>query len=512
MFSALFPKDELSEAEVNSGMRTLVLDAMYGQTMGVLTTGAFLIGFALQLGANNAVIGILSGLGPLALAMQVPAVYLVQRLRRRKLIVVVMCTLSRIVWLAIPFLPFLLPEKAVIPAFLALLLFHYGTGNIGGCAFNSWIRDLIPEKRLSSFFVRRLGMATAAGALMSLLGGFTVDGWKRFAEKLPGNEVGGYGVVFVVATIAGMMSVYYLVRTPESKMPAADGQGFLAALWQPLGDANFRQLLIFLGSWNFAINFAAPFFAVYLLRRLDMSMAWVIGLSVFSQLVNVLFFRLWGGLSDRFSNKSVIMFNVPLFIFSFLLWPFTTMPGPYFLTIPILIVAHIMAGIGTAGVNLCANNLALKLAPYGRGGNYLAVNSMVSGLAAMISPVIAGFSADWFETKVITLTLHAGSTLNPEGGMEFPAMDFRGLDFLFLIAFVMGLYAMHRLLSVREEGEVKESVVRQAFFAEMARTVRQVSTAAGVRQTISAPFTIIRELGGRQEEPQPEAVAENTPS
>jgi len=61
---------------------------------------------------------------------------------------------------------------------------------------------------------------------------------------------------------------------------------------------------------------------------------------VISQITNILFLRLWGGFADRFSNKSVLGVSGPLFVVSFLIWPFTTMPEKYFLTIPLLVVIH----------------------------------------------------------------------------------------------------------------------------------------------------------------------------
>ena len=52
------------------------------------------------------------------------------------------------------------------------------------------------------------------------------------------------------------------------------------ALGQPFRDLNFRRLLIFLGTLFFAVNLSGPFYAVYMIKRLELSMALVIGLQV----------------------------------------------------------------------------------------------------------------------------------------------------------------------------------------------------------------------------------------
>ncbi len=326
MFQSFLPKPQLDEADISRGLWTLVLDAVFSQTMTVLTSGAFLVGFALAHGASNTVIGLLCGMGPLAMAVQIPAVWIVQRIRLRKAIVVTTAFMGRGAWLLIAFLPLLVPDKHLLPILVVVLFLSYALNNICGCAFNSWVRDLVPERRLINLFSRRMSYATLVGALISLAGGFAVDYWKR-EPGLPGGAGGSYTLIFLAALVCGMLSNYYLLRTPEPRMPEPNGEGFFKALRAPLHDRNFRKLLVFLTSWNLAFNFATPFFSVYLLQRLGMSMSWVIGLAVFSQLVNVGFFRYWAAMADQFSNKSVLLVAVPLFTFSLLIWPFTTMPA-----------------------------------------------------------------------------------------------------------------------------------------------------------------------------------------
>ena len=112
-------------------------------------------------------------------------------------------------------------------------------------------------------------------------------------------------------------------------------------LVRPFEDINFRSLVMFLGSWNFAINLAAPFFTVYMLQRLGLEMSLIIGLTVLSQLMHFAFLGLWGKFTDRFSFKSVLGISRPLFVLCILAWAFTTMRERNILTVPLLIVIHI---------------------------------------------------------------------------------------------------------------------------------------------------------------------------
>lgn len=498
MFNFLGTKDVLEPADVQKGMRMLLYDGAFAQTMLVFTTGAFLVGFALELGASNTVIGIISAVGPLSQIVQLPSIFLVERIRLRKMLTVVTGVAGRSCWFGIAALPLLREIPYHIPVFLLLLALYYGFSAIASCAYNSWIRDVVPIKTFGVFFAKRMAIATFTGAVLSVAGAFIVD-W--FSDN-KGTPMPAYTIIFVGGALAGLAGTVALGRIAEPAMPADTGGGLANVLRQPFRDVNFRHLLLFMGLWNFAVNFAAPFFAVYLLRRLGLSMTWVIGLSVLSQMVNVLFFRLWGRTADRFSNKSVLTISGPLFIFSFLLWPFTTLPEQHMFTIPLLIAIHVLAGISTAGVNLCAGNFVFKLAPYGKATSYLAVNALVCGVAATISPVIAGFAGDWFTPYELKISLEWLNWQTADAAFSLPTVDLRGLDFIFMIAFFLGLVALHRLLAVKEEGEVEEALVRQELLSEMRRVVRQVSTVAGVRMMSAFPYGTLRQWRKRRRDPE----------
>ncbi len=490
MIASLRPTDSMNERDVQRGLRWLMFDGASSQVMGVLTGGAFLVAFALLMGASNFVIGLFAAVGPFTQVLQIPSVFLVDRLRHRKALVVLPNLLGRLSWLVVAALPWVVPAGGRIPILVGCLVVYFGLGAISGCSFNSWMRDLIPQQSMGSYFARRMAVSIAIGAVLSLLAGLGVD----VARTQLGAETAAYSVLFTFGGAAGLLGLVFLSRVPEPRMaPAADGRGMLAVLAAPFRDHNYRRLLYFLGTWNFAVNLAGPFFVVYMLRRLGLSMTVVLALAVASQLANVLFLRLWGSLADRFSNKSVLAVSGPMFLLSVLLWVFTTNPERYFLSIPLLVVIHILAGISTAGVGLCAGNIAMKSAPRGEATAYLATNSLVSGLAATAAPLLGGLAADFFANQRLSMTL-TWERIAPSTRWDLPAVSISGLDFLFLAAFVFGLYALHRLLAVREEGEVEEEVVSTEFYAQVRKGVRHVSNVAGLRQLTYFPYYVLKQV------------------
>ena len=485
-------EESLTDEQVRLGLGYVIKDGVASQAMGVLTGGAFLIAFAIKLGASNFVIGLLAAIGPLSQLLQLPSIFLVEKIRNRRLITVVAAGLSRLCWLIIALSPFLFPTRIAIAVLLILLVAVSVFGAVSGCSWNSWMRDLIPENIMGSFFSKRMRIATGVGIALSILAAVYLDFWKKqFADQ----ELAGYSILFFVGFAAGIIGLLFLTKTPETKMPQIlEKQKILKLISQPFRDENFRKLIAFMCSWNFAVNLAGPFFMVYMLKRLGLSMSFIIGLSIISQVFNYLFLKLWGRYTDRFSNKSVLAISGPLFIFSILAWTFTTMPEKYFLTIPLLVVIHVVMGLSSAGVSLASSNISLKLAPKGQATAYLAANTVANSIAAGIAPILGGKFADFFAGRELAWTLKYTS---PTGEVSLPTLNLQQWDFFFAFAFLIGLYALHRLAMVKEVGEVEEKIVAQELFSEVRTQIRTLSSIEGVKQMISFPIAVVRNITER---------------
>jgi MFS family permease len=484
----LEPKEILDKDELADGLKYIVRDGLATQAMVTLTSGIFLVAFGLQLGASNTVIGLLAAIPPLAELIQMPAISVVERVGNRRLVCVGASVIARIFWIAIALIPFLLGPAAAIPSLIVSLALYGCISAISHCSWNSWMRDLVPEEILGSFFSRRMSLAVALGTVLSLAAGVLVD----FIQKNPSFPPGAaYSVLFLGGFVAGLFGIYYMSKIPEPLMKESSRISIITQVRAAFADENFTRLVSFLGSWNFAVNLAAPFFTVYLLVMLDFDIVTVIALAVLSQVTSIVSYHLWGRLSDRFSNKSVLRVSGPLFMICILGWTFTTMPGRHLLTIPLLIVLHILMGISTAGVTLGSANIGLKLAPKGSATAYLATINIVNSLAAGIAPIIGGIFVDSFKATELSLTLNWKS---PATTFAFQTLDFTYWDFFFFFAFLIGIYSIHRLAYVREAGDVEERLVVREMIAQVSREMRNLSTVGGLRYMLRFPvFTTAAE-------------------
>src|SRR5436190_14484049 len=101
---------ELNRLEVLRGLRLSVWEAGFSTVWASLTTGAFLTGFALWLGARNVEIGFLTAIPTFAGLIQILSSYVGERRRERKQFTAWFTLVGRLLWLPILLLPLLLPH------------------------------------------------------------------------------------------------------------------------------------------------------------------------------------------------------------------------------------------------------------------------------------------------------------------------------------------------------------------------------------------------------------------
>ncbi len=478
-------KDHITEAEYNRGLTGVTLDGLATKITNSLSTGAFLVAIALQFGASNLVIGLLAAIPMLTNIIQIPAVLLVEKLQARRALSVYFVFLSRAPLLLIALIPFLSHDDWRVAVLLGALLANGAFRAVSQCAWSSWMRDFVPREKRGAFYAKRMSIAAIAGMGLSLAAGYYLD-WVEVG--FPQYVLYSYSFLFLIAFLSGMANVWFVTMIPEPRMHSNGGNVFRMML-EPFKNINFRRLMMFLMVWNFAINLAAPFFTVYMLKNIDLEMSTVVSLTVLSQLVNIAVLRIWGRFMDRFTNKSVLRVCGPLFVVSIFFWIFTLNPDRHAFTVPLLVILHIAMGIATAGTVLGTSNIAIRLAPRNAAASYLATSSVANSLSAGIAPILGGCFADFFADRKLSLILKWSS---PDTEKVFHALKLNHWDFFFALAFLIGLVSIWLLGKVEEEGEVGGRVVMHEFLYEIVRSVRTVSTVGGVLNGTLFPIGLIK--------------------
>lgn len=471
----LYPEDSISPAALAAGQRALVADAAWASLTGALSGGVVLVAFALELGAGPRAIGLLGAIPFIAQAAQLPAIFLVERFRLRKLIGVPLLTVARLVILALAALA-LWPLAATGNARLGWLIAAQATicvlGSIAACAINSWFHQLLPPADLGAVFSRRLLWATGIACVATLGVGLLVE------HPPAGQRMLGYAIAFVGGGFAGLMSSFYLTRCPEPVMDVGGPVRPLKDLLRaPFVDRKFRDLLLTLGGWGFASNLVAPFLAVYMLRQLGYGLSSVTALWASSQIANAATLLSWGRISDRLSNQSVLAVAFPVYFACTLGFAFVPTHSSHNTQLAVLFMLHIVMGAAGGGIGLATGNLSMKLAPRDRGTAYLAATGLVSAVAGGAAPLVGGTLAQWFSERELSFVFR---WVSPSDTNEVSVLQFAHWEFLFAISALLGLYAMHAVSRIEEGSEVSERRVIQEIGLEALRTVNHLSSIGGV--------------------------------
>jgi len=170
------------EHKLKRDMSMSILEGAFATLMGTLIGGAFLTGFAISLGADSFIIGILAAVPLLANVLQIFGSYLIDRIGDTKRVCIIYVILHRFFWFLIVISPFVLLRVQLydirIWIFVALLAVASIFASISSVSWNSWMADLIPEKVRGRFFAKRNMVAQIVGMLAALLAGFFLDYWQ----------------------------------------------------------------------------------------------------------------------------------------------------------------------------------------------------------------------------------------------------------------------------------------------------------------------------------------------
>lgn len=459
-----------TEEECERGQRVMIAEGVFARAMEGVTSGVILAGFALALGATDFEIGLLAAIPFLAQLAHIPAIALLSRFPDRRRLAVAGAVGARSLFFIVAVSPFLALPLRPVTALVAVLVCYATLAALSGASWQVWVRQLVPRERLGAYFGHRMAILSAIGLVTLLASGQFVSYW---SSRHPDRVVEAFAALFAIGGLLGLVSAAILHRAPSrpAKLQAPEPLGKI--MREPFQDANYRRVLVFLGAWGFAANISLPFVSVVLLRTLGYSVAVVTLLAALSQVANIAGLRLWAPLTDRFGNKPVLGLSASVFLVGVAVWILMPkVPGTGALVTAGFV--HVLFGFSVAGLDVASNGIVMKMAKEDLAPAYLSSASIVKSVATGVAPLLGGVLATVLASRVFTVRL---SWSHPGGEAVVTALRFAGHDFLFLASLVLGLYAIHRLLGFKEEGEAPpERVVRA-----MRREVGQVSSVAGMR-------------------------------
>ena len=340
-------------------------------------TSIYLTAFALALGATNVIIGLLGALPFIAsILTQIPGAELVQHFKRKK-IYVTFCLIGRLFWIPILAAPFFFKEPIlfVIIFYLFARLFE----TTADPAYTSLLADLVSEKHRGDFIGKRYRVLSSLGAVAMVLGGLWL---KQFPKESPV----GFAIMFAFGTLLAIIATLVIGKIKEPAYKDHDHHPVkeFFTLEGPM-----KTFVIFGTMFNFAFMLASPFFAVYMLKTLELSYLQYGIASSIAVLAQIISSYYVGKLTDKYGDKPVAIIGHFGTVLIPLLFLMITKSNLW-----MIFVAQTLSGMVWATADISRYNLLLGTADARKRAMQIAEYNLYGAIALAIAPIIGGWMSE----------------------------------------------------------------------------------------------------------------------
>jgi len=282
----------------------------------------------------------------------------------------------------------------ILVIFLLLLSLFYLAGGVAGIPFFDIVAKAIPTNMRGRFW----GIRQFLGGILAIAAGFAVK-WILASPGLPFPK--NYAVLFLLSFV--FLGISYLglgsIREPKSENcpPPKSFNLFLKEAFQTLReDKNFAQAIfteILAGSLLLSLSF----YVLYAKNSLKVEPSMVGIFIAVQMLAGVLSNLVWGMLSDRIGNKSVIRGSL-LFHLSIPFFALISETGWMYLLV------FFGVGFYMNGASIGFTNFMLEVAPEEKRPLYI---SLRGTLVAVVSffPLLGGVFIDLFSFRSVFMAV-----------------------------------------------------------------------------------------------------------
>lgn len=366
---SMYDTTGLSET-VRKNLRLVILSVVIGNVSFTITGGTALTGYFKALGASDFVYSLLLAVPFASKFMQLITSYILEKTRKRRELMLVFGLISRLSWIPVALVPYLIPAQAEmvrIWAIVVMVMLLSGMGAFIDSSFTSLIADIVPMRIRGRYFSARQKLMMVSGILAGIVISFLLDKLTMDGSLL------GYTVVFIIAGIFGAGDIFCFIWVSFPPMAVPEPQekkdGFLKMMREVLANKSYMRLIALWTTWIFVVNLSSPFYNVHMLGPMGMTYTEVNFLSaIVSNLSTLLSVGIWGGLMDRYGNKAVARTFTFIAAFIPILWLFT---GPR--EIWMVPIVQFISGMVWPAIDLSTQNMYLYQAPQKNRSMYFAV-------------------------------------------------------------------------------------------------------------------------------------------
>jgi MFS family permease len=359
-------------------MRNLWWDGFFAEGAEVIWL-QYLALYALALGAETWLIGVLAAVSNLLAAVSMwPGAVVAERTRRYKLIVMVTSGgLGRLALLLLAVIPWISTGDVGLGLLVLAAGMRGFLNSVAMPAWNAFAAEFVPAGLRGRYFAsRNFGRHVATLATAPLVG--------YVIYRLGG--MAGWQMAWLIALGASIASSAFYLRIPNEAGRAAEvtktaPRASTGSTWRD------SRLLWFVGTSSFfqlSVMIAGPFFSVYFVRELGASTLWVGITAAMMPLAGIVSQPLLGRLNDQLGPKWLLVASGLTLPVAPWFWIIATEPWH-------IVFVNLIAGVLWSANLLATLNLVLAIAPPEKRPSYSGLQQAGIFFASFLGPLLGGF-------------------------------------------------------------------------------------------------------------------------
>lgn len=393
-----------------------ILESSAGTVGYTMTTGVFMTGYALYLGASDYLAGLLASVPMLMNGFQLLGAALCEKSKHKKGLLQGLLLGYRVPLGCTIFIPLLFPRSWWVPVFVGVYLLGFLCSALFQPGYNAWIVALTSPRTRGTFYAHREAAYQAVGMIFGMVVGVIVDAL--------GQGYGAFFVPYCICLVFCLLNYLFIrpIRYPEppappvelgdrseapAKVQPAEGErepterskpkaaktGTLQRVKRNPKVLQFAAIWIL---WNGGYWMAFAYFSVFMVSTLGLSYSFMNIINVVQMGSLVVAVRYWGRFGDHQGWVKSLTFTCMIIIVGFAIRGVVAPSMPWLL-IPISIVA----GAGMGGINVGTLNMIAYLAHPEDQSFCYALHTGVAGLAGFLGSVVGGSLTDLFANVYI---------------------------------------------------------------------------------------------------------------
>ncbi|MBL8851574.1 MAG: MFS transporter [Planctomycetaceae bacterium] len=379
-----------ASASIARVTRRVVIGQMLFSTGNVLSTGGFLYYFANEFRPSAALFALLQVAPEVAESLGVFARPVVDTFGGRKRAWMALLIIGRLAALVIPAMAFpALRPEGVDPFWIIVtsVAVWYACQGLSFVAYLSWLSDLAPERQWGRFFAARQMSTIVVSLIVPVAAAMTRERWLK---QLPdGARDWSFAAIFIAGGVLALGSIVPLWRLPDvPRRTASSSLQSWSLLPRILADRSLRRVLA--GSWWLALAQGLSQAAIFKFQvevlHVPLSRYYV--LSSVMLVLQLPLAVLAGRMSDRYGDRRPLMLALWT-VSPALLFLMSATPQTWWL----LFGAYALWGLFGI-INVCQQNLVLRLAPATDNTLQLGLFRQVGGLLAGLAGLCGGLWLD----------------------------------------------------------------------------------------------------------------------